>query len=191
MYVPHDYLKQLQRAPVPGPHCHQITGVVWAESWRRDVRKGIFQDSLFPIYAVGTDNVSFPKPESVALWPVDRSHRLNNLLLAIHPPAQFLNSVLVKNFDLIFITVVVLHVFSLSLADKFGEVAHVFRACRFRRAANFRFRPACSKTRFRLQAQLRICGAQMEASPAEEFSSSQLKCELSNEQFQGRTRGKL
>ena len=35
------------------------------------------------------------------MWPVDRSHRLNNLLLAIHPLAQFLNSVLVNNFDLI------------------------------------------------------------------------------------------
>ncbi len=28
----------------------------------------------------------------------------------------------------------------------------------------------------------------MKASPAEEFSNSQLKCELSNEHFQGRTR---
>jgi hypothetical protein len=43
---------------------------------------------------------------------VDRSHRLlSNLLLAIHPPAQFLSSVRVNNFDLIFITVVVRHMF--------------------------------------------------------------------------------
>ena len=83
---------------------------MWAESSRRDVRKGIFQDSLFPIQAVGTDNVSFPKPVSVALWPVDRSHRLSHLLFAIHPPAEFLSSVLVNNFELIFITVAVRHV---------------------------------------------------------------------------------
>ena len=39
---------------------------------------------------------------------MDRRHRLlSNLLLAIHPPAQFLSSVLANNFDLIFITVVV------------------------------------------------------------------------------------
>jgi hypothetical protein len=43
---------------------------------------------------------------------VDRSHRLSNLLLAIHPLAQFLSSVLMNNIDLIFITVVVRHVFS-------------------------------------------------------------------------------
>jgi hypothetical protein len=43
---------------------------------------------------------------------VDRSHRLSNLLFAIHPPAQFLSFVVVNNFDLIFITVVVRQVFS-------------------------------------------------------------------------------
>jgi hypothetical protein len=46
---------------------------------------------------------------------VDRSPRLSHLRFAIHPPAQFLSSVLVNNFDLIFITVVVRHVlFSLA-----------------------------------------------------------------------------
>jgi hypothetical protein len=94
------------------PHCPQITRVVWAASWRWVIRKGIFQDSLFPIRAVGTENVSYAKPVSVALWPAGRSHRLNNLLFAIHPPAKFLSSVLLNNFDLIFITVVVRHVFS-------------------------------------------------------------------------------
>src|SRR6266404_6295528 len=98
--------------PVHRPHCQQIPGVVWAASWRRDIRKGIFHDSLFPIQAVGTENVSFPKPVSFASWPVERSHGLSNLLFAIHPPAQFLSSVLVNNFDLIFITVVVRHMFS-------------------------------------------------------------------------------
>jgi len=106
------YLKQLQLAPVPGPHCQQITGVVWAESWRRDIHKGIFHDSLFPIWAVWTDKVSFPKPVSFASWPVDRSHRLSNLLLAIHPLAQFLTSVRMNNTDLIFITVAVRHMSS-------------------------------------------------------------------------------
>ncbi len=101
-----------QSVPVHRPHCEQITGVVWAESWRRDIRNGIFRDSLFPIWAVGTENVSFPKPVSFASWPVDRSHRLSNLLLAIHPLAQFLSSVLVNNIDLIFITVAVRHMFS-------------------------------------------------------------------------------
>src|ERR1700674_5326030 len=110
MCFTHDYLQQL--ASVPGPHCQEITGVVWPESWRRDVRKWIFQDSLFPIWAVETDDVSFPKPISFASWPVDRGHRLSHLLLAIHPLAQFLSSALVKSFDLIFITVVVRHVFS-------------------------------------------------------------------------------
>jgi hypothetical protein len=85
---------------------------VWAASLRRDIRKGIFQDSLFPIWAVGTDNVSFPKPVSVALWPVDCGHRLSHLRFAIHPPAQFLSSILVNNLDLIFITVAVRHVLS-------------------------------------------------------------------------------
>ena len=100
--------------PVQRPHCQQITGVMWAESWRRDIRKGIFHDSLFPIWAVGTEKVSFPKPVSFASWPVDRSHRLSNLLLAIHPLAQFLSSVLMNYIDLIFITVVVRHMFSLA-----------------------------------------------------------------------------
>ena len=43
---------------------------------------------------------------------MDCSHRLNKLLFAIHPAAQFLSSVLVNNLDLIFTTVVVRHVLS-------------------------------------------------------------------------------
>jgi hypothetical protein len=85
---------------------------VWAASRRRDIRKGIFHDALFPIKAVGTENVAFPKPVSFDLSSVDRSHCLSNLFFAIHPPAQFLSFVVVNNFDLIFITVVVRHVFS-------------------------------------------------------------------------------
>src|SRR5713101_2122502 len=157
MCFPHDYLKQL--APVPGPHCQEVTGVVWAESSRRDVRKGIFQDSLFPIQAVGTDNVSFPKPVSVALWPVDRSHRLSHLLFAIHPSAQFLNSVLVNNFDLIFITVVVRHVFSSSLADtKFGQVAHVFRDSASAARPTSAYAGLLDNA-FSITGAMRICGA--------------------------------
>ncbi len=88
-------------------------GIVGAVSWRRDIRNGTFQYYyLFLIEAVGTENVSFPKPAGFALCPVDRSHRLSNLLFAIHPPAQFLSSVRVNNSDLIFIAVVVRHLFS-------------------------------------------------------------------------------
>src|SRR5579859_5766777 len=97
--------------PVPEPHCPQITGVVWVESWRRDVTEGIFQDSLVPIWAVGTDDVPFPKPVRPTLAPADRSHGVNHLLFAYQPPAHFLDSVLVNNGDLIFITVIVRHVF--------------------------------------------------------------------------------
>jgi len=42
---------------------------------------------------------------------VDRSGRLRNLLFAIHPPAQLLSSVLVNDSDLVFIAVVMRHVF--------------------------------------------------------------------------------
>ena len=82
-------------------------------SWRRDTCNGTFQyDDLFLIDAVGTENVSFPKPVRLA-WPlVDHSDRLSQLLLYPHPPAQFVGSVLVNNSDLIFITVVVRHLFS-------------------------------------------------------------------------------
>jgi hypothetical protein len=91
-----------------GSHCLQIIGIVWAVSWRRDIRNGTFY-----YYPVGTENVSFPKPVSFALCPVDLSHRLSKLIFAIHPPAQFLSSVLLNNSDLIFITMIVVrHVFS-------------------------------------------------------------------------------
>ena len=109
MSVPDNYLKLV---PVLRPYFHQITGVVWAASWRRDIRKGIFHDSLSPIEAVGTENVSFEKPVNFALWPGARSDCLGDLLRAVQPPAQFLGSVLVDNSDLIFTIVVVRHVFS-------------------------------------------------------------------------------
>jgi len=87
-------------------------GIVRAAPWRRDIRDETFHYYLFPIEAVGTENVSFPEPVSSALCPADRSHRLSKLLFGIHLPAQFLGSVLVNNSDLIFITVVVRHVSS-------------------------------------------------------------------------------
>ena len=88
-------------------------GIVGAVSWSRDIRNGTFQYYyLFLIEAVGTENVSFPKPVGFTLCPVDRSHRLSKLRFAIHPPAQFLSSVRVNTSDLIFITVVVRHLFS-------------------------------------------------------------------------------
>jgi hypothetical protein len=46
------------------------------------------------------------------LCSVDRGHRLCKLLLTIHPPAQFVSSVLVNNSDLIFTTVFVRHMLS-------------------------------------------------------------------------------
>jgi hypothetical protein len=111
MSAPKDCLKQF--VPVPRPHCHQIMGIVGKESWRRDIRNWTFQYYyLFIVEAVGTENVSFPKPVGFAVCPVDRSHRLSNLLFAIHPTAQFLSSVGVNNSDLIFITVFVRHLFS-------------------------------------------------------------------------------
>jgi len=99
-----DYVKLV---PALRPHFHQITGVMWAVSWRRDVRKGILVDFLSPIQALGTENVAFQKPVSFGVWPVVRSDRLGNLLLAGQPPAQFLGSVPADNSDLIFATVVV------------------------------------------------------------------------------------
>ncbi len=94
------------------PRPHQIIGVMWAASWGRYIRKGTFHDdSLFAIQAVGTENVACQKPERFAWRAADRRHRLGNPLFALHPPAQLLSSVLVNNFDLVFITVVVRHVF--------------------------------------------------------------------------------
>ena len=107
--VPDDYLKLV---PALRPYFHQITGVVWAASWRRDVCKGIFHDSLSTIAAVRTENVSFQKPVSFVLRPVTRSDRLGNLLCAVQPHAQFLGSVPADNSNLIFTTVVVRHMFS-------------------------------------------------------------------------------
>jgi hypothetical protein len=58
---------------------------------------------------------------------VDRSHRLlSNLLLVIHPLAQFLSSVLVNNFDLTFITVVVRQSGFIGwLGDRNGFCGHI------------------------------------------------------------------
>src|SRR5512141_3420674 len=101
--VPDDYLKLV---PALRPYFHQITGVVWAVSWRRAIRKGTFHDSRFPVWAVGTENVSCPKPVNLALRLPIRGDCRSNLLRAVQPPAQFLSSVPVDNSDLIFITVV-------------------------------------------------------------------------------------
>ena len=111
MSAPKDYVKQF--VPVPRPHCREIVGIVGKVSWRRDIRNGTFQYyCLFLIEAVGTENVSLPKPIGCALCPVDRRHRLSKQLFAIHPSAHVLSSVRVNNSDLIFITLVVGHLFS-------------------------------------------------------------------------------
>jgi len=118
MSAPNDYLIQL--VPAPQPHCQQIVGIVGAVSWRRGIRNGTFHYYLFRVATVGTENVTYPKPVSFALCPVDRSHRLSKLQFAIHPPAQFLSSVLVNNSDLIFITAVELHLVSPQRQDGYG-----------------------------------------------------------------------
>ena len=109
MSVPDAHLKLV---PALRPYFHEITGVVWAVSWRRDIRKGTFHDSLFPVWAVGAENVSCAKPASLALRLAIRGDCLGNLLRAVQPLAQFLGSVRVDNSDLIFTTVIVRHVFS-------------------------------------------------------------------------------
>ena len=109
MSVPDDYLKL---GPALRPYFRQITGVVWAVSWRRDIRKGTFHDCLFPVWTVGAEDVSCPKPVSIVLWLAIRGDCLGNLLRAVQPPAHFLGSVPADNYDLIFATVVVRHVFS-------------------------------------------------------------------------------
>lgn len=110
MSVPDDHINS--PVLVPRSHCQQITGVVGAASWRRAIRKGIFHDDPFPIQAVGAENVSLQKPVSFAVRPMAGSHRLSNLLGAIHPLAHFLSSILVNNSDPIFTAMVVCHVFS-------------------------------------------------------------------------------
>jgi hypothetical protein len=123
-----------QFVPVPRTYCHQIMGIVGAVSGSRNIRNGTFYyDVLLHFEAVGTENVSFPKP--VALCSVDRSHRLSNLLFAIHPLAHFLSSVLVNGSDLIFITVVVRHLFLPSARMVLGllEGLHNFSGARSHR----------------------------------------------------------
>src|ERR1017187_5432929 len=66
--APNDCLKQF--VPVPRSDCHQIMGIVGVVSRRRDTRNGTFHyDVLFLIQAVGTENVSHPKPTGCASWP--------------------------------------------------------------------------------------------------------------------------
>jgi hypothetical protein len=96
-------------------------GIVGAVSGSRNTRDGTFYDDvLLRFDAVGTENVSFPKPVSSASCHVDRSHCLGNLRFAIHPLAQFLSSVLKNNSDLIFITVLVRHLFLPSATTVLG-----------------------------------------------------------------------
>lgn len=88
-------------------------GIVGTVTWGRDARnETLHYDCLFLFEAVGTGKVSFPKPVGFALRPVERGHCLSKLLYAIHPPAQFLGSILVNNSDLIFVAVIVRHLFS-------------------------------------------------------------------------------
>ena len=118
MSASNDCLKQFPS--VPRSHSQQIAGIVRKVSWTRDIRDGTFEHYfLCLVRALGAENVSFPKPKGIALCPVRRSHRLSHLFFAIHPPAQFLRSVLVNDCDLIFITVGMLHFVLLSAKDGF------------------------------------------------------------------------
>src|ERR1017187_5687036 len=110
MPAPHDAIQHF--VPAPRPQSQQIIGIVGAVSRRRDIRDGSFHyDLLFRIDAVGTENVAHPKPVGFALCPMDRGHRLCKLLFAAHPPGEFLGSVLMRDFKLIFVNVVVRHLF--------------------------------------------------------------------------------
>jgi hypothetical protein len=125
---------------VPRPHSHQITGIVRKVSWRRYIRNGTFHHYFYflcLVRALRTEKISFPKPIGIALCPVCRSHRLSHLFVAIHPPAQFLRSVLVNGYDLIFTTVGVRHTFLLSarvgfrfLLERSADFPVAITACR-------------------------------------------------------------
>jgi len=108
-FFPDDYLKLV---PALRPYIHQITRVVWAASWRWDIRKRIFPDLFSPILTGGTENVSFQEPVSFGLGPVALSNCLGDPLRAVQPAAQFLGAVLEDYSDLIFTTMDVRHVFS-------------------------------------------------------------------------------
>src|ERR1035441_4145248 len=96
--APHDAIQHF--VPAPRPQCQQVIGVVGAVSRGRDIGNGRFHyDLLFRIDAVGTENVSYPKPVGFALCLVDRSHRLSKLLFAVHPPGEFLGSVFVSRSE--------------------------------------------------------------------------------------------
>ena len=120
----------LQLAPALRPHFHQITGVVWATSWRRDIGNGTFHDSLFFIWAIGAENVSCPNPVSLALRLAIRGNCLGNLVRTGQPSAQFLGPVPVDNPDLIFTTVIVRHVLSPWPQDESGGMGLSRPQCR-------------------------------------------------------------
>src|ERR1039457_3686290 len=128
MSAPDSWLKQF--VPVPRTYCNQIMGIVGPVSGSRNIRDGTFYDDvLLHFDAVGTENVSFPKPVSSASCHVDRSHCLGNLRFAIHPLAQFLSSVLKNNSDLIFITVLVRHLFLPSATTVLGSTEGAPQLC--------------------------------------------------------------
>jgi hypothetical protein len=68
------------------------------------------------------------------LWPASRNDRLSNLFCIIHPSTQFLSSVSANGFDLIFVTMIVIHVFlpRLVSSSKFPQI-HTCFAIRLQR----------------------------------------------------------
>src|SRR5437667_12853208 len=86
-------------------------------SWETSVlRRGRdqpeFFDRHFSRLAVETENVSCLQPASDGWRPTEPGDRFGDILLAVHPSAQFLRAVLMHNSHLIFATVLVRHAFS-------------------------------------------------------------------------------
>ena len=96
MSASNEFTKQF--TSVPRPDSKQIAGIVRVVPWGWDIRNATFEHYFMC-------RVSFPKPTGIALCRVGRSQRLSHLFFRFHPPAQFLRTVLVNDYDLIFISV--------------------------------------------------------------------------------------
>ena len=98
-------------APVPRLDRLQITGVVRGAARRRDIQHGMLHD-LFSPRAVGTGDVPHHKPVGFALRPVGPAHEPNDIFRAVHPPAQLLIPLPANCPYLVFIAMIVCHLFS-------------------------------------------------------------------------------
>ena len=96
MSASNEFTKQF--TSVPRPHSKQIAGIVRIKSWGWDIRDATFEHYLLCV-------VTLPEPAGIALCRVGRSHRLCYLFFAFHPPAHFLRSILVNDYELVFMGV--------------------------------------------------------------------------------------